>query len=92
MEALNSKYIEDLHGSETLEKVVLGSSGGAIEVEAVSLDKIRKKFARLDYLREVSLDGANVDRADPPGHVLHTCPSELHDQCVSHSNPDLNLF
>jgi hypothetical protein len=77
LEALNSKYIEDLHGSDTLEKVVLGSSGGAIEVEAVSLDKIRQKFARLDNLREVSLDGANVTRADPPGHILQTCPSEL---------------
>lgn len=76
LEALNSKYIEDLHGSDTLEKVVLGSSGGAIEVEAVSLDKIRQKFARLDHLREVSLDNANVARADPPGHILQTCPGK----------------
>jgi hypothetical protein len=76
LEALNSKYIENLHGSDTLEKVVLGSSGGTIEVEAVSLDKIRLKFARLDHLREVSLDNANVARADPPGHILQTCPGE----------------
>ena len=75
LEALNAKYIEDLHGSDTLEKVVLGSSGGTIEVEAVSLDKVRQKFARLDHLREVSLDSANVSSADR-GHILQTCPSE----------------
>jgi len=77
LEALASKYVETLHGSETQEKVILGSSGGAIEVEAVSLDKIRQKFANLDYLREVGLDNANVSHVDPPGRILRTCPSEL---------------
>ncbi|KAF8163437.1 hypothetical protein B0H34DRAFT_649985 [Crassisporium funariophilum] len=74
IEALFAKYIEALHGSETQEKVILGSSQGAIEVEAVSLDKIRAKFSRLDRLREVSLENANVARGDP-GTIRTTCPS-----------------
>lgn len=77
LEALTSKYIEALHGSETQEKVLLGSSAGAIEVEAVSLDKIRQKFARVDHLREVSLDNMGVVRGDAPGSISQTCPSEL---------------
>jgi hypothetical protein len=77
--ALTSKYIEDLHGSEAQEKVTLGSSQGAIQVEAVSLDKIRQKFARLDRLREVSLDNLDVAKADPPGTISKTCPSK---QCA----------
>jgi len=76
LEALTSKYIEALHGSEVQEKVTLGSSQGAIHVEAVSLDKIREKFARLDRLREISLDNANIVRADPRGSILKTCPSK----------------
>ena len=76
MEALTTRYVEDLHGSQSLEKVLLGSSAGAIQVEAVALDKIRQKFARLDHLRDASLENANVGHAGPPGHILHTCPSE----------------
>ncbi|CAA7271583.1 unnamed protein product [Cyclocybe aegerita] len=75
LEALKAKYIETLHGSDTQEKVVLGSSQGAIQVEAVSLDKIREKFARLDYLKEVSLDHADVVRGDAPGSIMQTCPN-----------------
>lgn len=56
--------------------VTLGSSQGAIQVEAVSLNKIREKFARLDRLREISLDNANVVRADPRGSISKTCPSK----------------
>jgi hypothetical protein len=55
---------------------MLGSSNGAIEVEAVDLDKIRGKFANLDRLREVSLDNENVARYDEmPGTIIKTCPS-----------------
>jgi hypothetical protein len=54
----------------------LGSSKGAIEVEAVGLDKIRGKFAKLQTLREVSLDGENVAASDPPGEIRKTCPRE----------------
>lgn len=76
LDALSAKYIETLHGSQSQETVTLGSSQGAIRVEAVSLDKIREKFARLDRLREVSLENANVVKGDPAGSIRDTCPSE----------------
>lgn len=72
--AMYAKYIEMPHG-EALEKLILGSSHGAIEVEAVGLDRIRSKLARLERLREVSLDGESVAAADPPGAVADTCSS-----------------
>ncbi|KAL7283642.1 hypothetical protein ACG7TL_003078 [Trametes sanguinea] len=72
--ALTSKYIDVPRGDVSSEKIVLGSSGGAIEVEAVGLDKIRSKLARLERLREVSLDNERVSKADPPGEVKRTCP------------------
>ncbi|KAJ7461535.1 hypothetical protein FB451DRAFT_1268490 [Mycena latifolia] len=76
LKALYSKYVELPHGSGSQEKVLLGSSNGAIEVEAVDLDKIRGKFANLDRLREVSLDNENVSRYDePPGTIRNTCPN-----------------
>ncbi|KAF5330813.1 hypothetical protein D9619_005494 [Psilocybe cf. subviscida] len=75
IDALSSKYIDTLHGSHTQENIILGSSAGAIKVEAVSLDKIRQKFARLDRLREVSLDNAYIVKGDPPGQVTKTCPN-----------------
>ena len=58
------------------EIVLLGSSKGAIEVEAVGLDKIRGKFANLHTLRLVSLDGENVASCDPPGDIRKVCPSK----------------
>nr|VWO94838.1 Adenylate cyclase [Ganoderma boninense] len=72
--ALTSKYIEVPFGDNSSEKVILGSSGGAIEVQAVGLNKIRNKLARIERLREVSLDDENVSRADPPGEIHKTCP------------------
>ncbi|KAI0362453.1 hypothetical protein OH77DRAFT_1467198 [Trametes cingulata] len=72
--ALTAKYVENPHGDVLSEKVVLGSSGGAIEVEAVGLDKIRGKLARLESLRQVSLDNERVSGADPPGEIERTCP------------------
>lgn len=76
LEALTSKYIETLHGSQSQEKVMLGSSQGAILVEAVRLDKIRGKLANLKRLREVSLDNEHPARSDPPGAIRETCPSK----------------
>jgi len=73
---LSAKYIEALHGDGSQETVTLGSSAGAIQVEAVDLDKIREKFSRLDRLREVSLDNANVVKGNQPGEISKTCPSE----------------
>ncbi|PPQ98840.1 hypothetical protein CVT24_003394 [Panaeolus cyanescens] len=75
LKALTSKYVETLHGSDTQETVTLGSSDGAIQVEAVSLDKIRQRFAQLDRLRVVSLDNENVATCDPTGQISEACPS-----------------
>ncbi|KAH9857205.1 hypothetical protein C2E23DRAFT_806938 [Lenzites betulinus] len=72
--ALTAKYIDIPHGGSSSEKVILGSSGGAIEVEAVGLDKIRGKLAQLERLREVSLDSELVSTADAPGEIERTCP------------------
>ena len=80
--ALLSKYVEDLHGSQGQEFVVLGSSNGAIEVEAVNLDKIRNKLSHVEKLREASLDGESVASADPPGEIGKTCPSTCSQDCV----------
>ncbi|KAL0059989.1 hypothetical protein AAF712_013225 [Marasmius tenuissimus] len=77
LEGLTSKYIEAFHGSTTQEKVTLGSSNGAIEVEAVNLDKVRGKFSNLSRLREVSLENELIARADPPGKIQETCPSSV---------------
>lgn len=75
--ALTAKYVEAEHGSVTLEKVVLGSSNGAIEVEAVGLDKVRRNLGNLGRLREVSLDCELVATGDAKGDILATCPSEI---------------
>ncbi|KAF8651434.1 hypothetical protein AX16_004735 [Volvariella volvacea WC 439] len=75
VEALESKYIEQPRASEAPEIVVLGSSAGAIEVEAVRLDKVRQRLAKLERLREASLDCESVAKADPPGTILKTCPN-----------------
>lgn len=72
-----SKYVEAQHGATSRENVILGSSRGAIEVEAVGLDKIRSKFANLHGLREVSLDNEDVAACDKSGEISKTCPSEL---------------
>lgn len=76
LSALIDKYIEQPHGSNTPETVVLGSSNGAIQVEAVNLDKIRGKFADFERLQEVSLDKEGVSQADPPGEIRKKCRSQ----------------
>ncbi|KAF9246350.1 hypothetical protein BU15DRAFT_40093 [Melanogaster broomeanus] len=73
--ALTTKYVEVEHGSTTLEKVILGSSKGAIEVEAVGLDKIRRNLGALERLREASLDNEVVATGDPAGKIFDTCPN-----------------
>jgi hypothetical protein len=75
MHALLSKYIEVPHGTQKAEIVLLGSSKGSIEVEAVGLDKIRGKLARLERLREVTLDLENISSVDPPEQIKSRCPS-----------------
>jgi hypothetical protein len=76
LQALVNKYVEPAHGDASQEKIILGSSNGAIEVEAVDLDKIRGKFANLERLREISLDNDKVSTGSEPGKILSTCPSE----------------
>jgi tubulin-specific chaperone E len=73
--ALVRKYTDTPHG-DAVEKVILGSSNGAIEVEAVRLNKIRANLSRLDTLREVSLDNEYVARADDTGEIRKTCPGK----------------
>lgn len=75
LDALMSKYMEALHGSASQETVVLGSSQGAIEIQAVKLDKIRAKLSNLARLREVSLNKEGVAAADPPGAIRNVCPN-----------------
>ncbi|KAA1469385.1 hypothetical protein DENSPDRAFT_773147 [Dentipellis sp. KUC8613] len=75
LQALTEKYIEAFHGAEKPEVIVLGSSNGAIQVEAVDLDKIRHKFAKVEQLREISLDKENVSSADPEGLIRTKCPN-----------------
>jgi hypothetical protein len=64
----------------------------------VSLDKVREKFARLDRLREVSLENANVVKGDPFGSILNTCPSEhltppiLHPTLIIERSPRTRPF
>ena len=70
-----AKYVEIAHGVGP-EKVILGSSNGAIEVEAVGLDKIRGKLSNLQRLREVSLDNEGVAYSDTPGEIERTCPGK----------------
>lgn len=72
LEALTAKYIDLPHGSP-IEKVILGSSNGTIQVEAVGLDKIRSNLSRLEGLREVSLDGERISRSDPAEDIEKTC-------------------
>ena len=58
------------------EMIVLGSSNGAIEVEAVGFDKVRSKLAKLERLREISLTSEDVAWTDQPGRIRETCPSK----------------
>ena len=75
LKALVAKYIELPHGT-TVERVILGSSNGAIEVEAPGLDKVRGKLSNLQRLRQVSLDNQAVSIGDTPGDIERTCPGE----------------
>ncbi|KAN0077124.1 hypothetical protein V8E55_010979 [Tylopilus felleus] len=73
--ALTLKYVEAEHGPATLETVILGSSNGAIEVEAVGLDKVRRNLGDLGRLREISLNRELVATGDAEGDILATCPN-----------------
>ena len=57
--------------------MILGSSNGVIEVEAVGLDKVRRNLGDLGRLREISLNRELVATGDAEGDILATCPSEI---------------
>ncbi|KAF8136538.1 hypothetical protein EV363DRAFT_1428919 [Boletus edulis] len=59
----------------THDEVVLGSSNGTIEVEAVGLDRVRRNLGNLGRLREVSLDGELVATGDAKGDIHASCPN-----------------
>lgn len=48
-----------------VESVILGSSKGLIEVEAPNLDRVRRKVANIERLKEMSLDGEDVAFLNP---------------------------
>ncbi|KZV65417.1 hypothetical protein PENSPDRAFT_655794 [Peniophora sp. CONT] len=73
LRALVDKYVELPQGPSGSEYVTLGSSHGAIQVEAVNLDKIRDKFSNLERLREISLDREGVACQDEPGAIQEKC-------------------
>lgn len=76
LRALISKYVELPRPSGRKETIILGSSNGIIEVEAVGLDKVRDKLAKLEYLRGISLDTEDVAYPNPPGEIRKTCRSK----------------
>lgn len=59
------------------ESIILGSSDGAIEVEAVNMNKVRGKFARLDTLKEVGLENYMIKSSGKKGDIAAICPSKL---------------
>jgi len=75
LEALRDKYIESTH-DEGIESITLGSSDGAIEVEAVNMNKVRSKFAQLEELKEVGMENHMISSAGRPGEIASTCPSK----------------
>ena len=85
LQALSEKYVEELHGDELDEIVVLGSVGN-VQVEAVGLDKVRRRLSRLDRLRVASLDGTLVSFPDTPGKIRETCPSTLGPSYLASTN------
>src|ERR1700749_3411709 len=52
------------------EMITLGSSKGAIQVEAVDLAKVRRKFARLDRLKEVGLEAEDISTLNAPHSLV----------------------
>ncbi|KAF8323089.1 RNI-like protein, partial [Clavulina sp. PMI_390] len=57
LSALFAKYVDDEFFNSS---VMLGSSNGLIEVEAPNLDRVRKKVADIQKLKEISLDEEGV--------------------------------
>jgi hypothetical protein len=62
LHALQQKYIglDPLENADRDESVLLGSSRGAILVEAPRMSKVRQRLARIEDLKVASLDGEGV--------------------------------
>ncbi|KAG8935064.1 hypothetical protein FRC01_009104 [Tulasnella sp. 417] len=68
--ALAQKYMDfNQAPNGQVDTVVLGSSGGAIVVEAPRLTGVRQRLARLDALRVVSLDDELVSNPGEPDEI-----------------------
>ncbi|KAH7107600.1 RNI-like protein, partial [Auriculariales sp. MPI-PUGE-AT-0066] len=66
-DAFLEKYIDEPQKTQQqVESVILGSSNGAIRVEAPDLNKVRARLANLRGLREASLNGELVARSGDP--------------------------
>jgi len=75
--AFLEKYVDDLHkATGTVETVTLGSSNGAIRVEAPDLNKIRARLANFSRLREISLDGELVSSAGSAEDLIGKLPGK----------------
>lgn len=64
-QATSQRPSENTGGSRShVEHIILGSSKGRIGVEAPGIDKVRRKVANIERLREISLDGEGVASAE----------------------------
>ncbi|KAG8863150.1 hypothetical protein FRB96_009332 [Tulasnella sp. 330] len=71
IEALIGKYVDATEDMKGTEKVILGSSAGAIEVEAPRLASVRHRLANIERLRIVSLDGQEVNGQGDDGAIAN---------------------
>ncbi|KAG8937313.1 hypothetical protein FRC02_000083 [Tulasnella sp. 418] len=79
LEALNEKYIDHTLVEEgKVEQVVLGSSQGAILVEAPKLSQVRQRLSNLGKLRFVSLDGEGVCSSGGIGSIRGRLDNVIH--------------
>lgn len=70
LDALTKKYIDANQAPDgQVDTVVLGSSGGAIVVEAPRLTGVRQRLAKLEALRVVSLDDEPVSSPGEPDEI-----------------------
>lgn len=74
LSALTAKYDEEPDPSEV--NILFGTATGAVQVEAVGFDQVRKRLRAVERLRHVSLDNRYVASGDPPGRIRATCPSK----------------
>jgi hypothetical protein len=58
--ALHEKYVDQIPIDNNQEFLLLGSSNASINVEAVGLDKIRRRLSDLSTLRVVGLEKAGI--------------------------------